>query len=145
MQLWTLLIPILSALLYRAGGMDQWKWCPLRQGLWRSFIGIPIALIYMMLLNSLLPLLGIVTYFFQPPYGEKSYLNFLGEWGKFFTCGLVLGLSSYPAILQLALLQALVSGISFIIIKHLDDKDIIKNPWVELGRGFFSTLLLVRL
>lgn len=142
------MLAIISALLYRMGGTDQWKWCPIKQGLWRSFIGIPIALVGCFSEQSLIPAICILTFWFQPPYGENSYLNFLGEWGKFAFCGLVFGLSSLPLWLAMnlwwvGLLQGIIGALAFFVLKVLDDKNIVKNPWVELGRGFFGTLLTI--
>ena len=75
----------------------------------------------------------------------NSYLNFLGENGKFFFCGLVFGLSSIPAFgLLHGVIQGIVSAFVFLIVKILDDKDIVKNPWVERLRGFFGTILSIK-
>ena len=141
MELLRCLIPFLSGFLYRAGGADQWQNCPIKQKLWRSFIGIPIGIFFAFYNQSLIPLLCILTYWFQPPYGENSYLNFLGENGKFATCGFVFGLSSIPAVgLQYGLIQAFFSAFMFTVIKIMDDEEIVKNPWVERLRGFFGTI-----
>lgn len=142
MEMFKYLVPFISGFLYRAGGSNQWAWWKFNQKLWRSFIGIPIGLFFSFHNHSLIPLLCILTYWFQPSYGENSNLNFLGEKGKFFVCGLVFGLSSIPAFGWLyGLTQGLVSGIAFLIIKILDDKSIIKNPLVERLRGFFGVIL----
>ena len=107
-------------------------------------MGIPIAILCW---GSWISLLAIPAYWIATsafPYGEKSWLNFLGERGKFFAVGLALGLCSFIVLpFGLALSQSLLSGISFVAVKVLDDKDILKNPWVELARGFLGTILYV--
>jgi len=137
------LIPIISAVLFRCGGTDQWKWCPLNQKIWRMFIGIPISLFvwgHWLQIGLIIGAYATIPFIFK--YGEKSWLNFLGEYGKFFISGLSLGLCSFTFLsFGFALLQSLVSGISFMAIKFLDDKNIIKNPYVELLRGFSGTII----
>lgn len=142
MELLKYTIPFISAFLYRAGGSDQWSWCPFKQKLWRSFIGIPIGIFFSLSSHSLIPLICILTYWFQPPYGEHSYLNFLGEDGKFAVCGFIFGISSIPALgWQFGLLQGFVAALMFLVIKTLDDEGFVKNPWVERCRGFFGTII----
>jgi hypothetical protein len=142
MGLFKFLIPFISGFLYRAGGSDQWEWWKFNQKLWRSFIGIPIGIYFAFYNQSLIPLLCILTYWFQSSYGEDSYLNFLGERGKFAFCGFVFGISSIPAYgLLYGLIQGIVSSCAFLCIKILDDKNIVKNPWVERLRGFFGTIV----
>lgn len=76
-------------------------------------------------------------------YGVKSWLNFLGEYGKFFVCGLALGAApAYVLGLKWGILQTVIGGIGFVVIKYLDDKGIVKNPWVERLRGFVGTILV---
>lgn len=88
----------------------------------------------------------IVTYYVATAvfkYGEKSWLNFLGEYGKFFVCGLALGAAPWALLgLKWGILQALIGGIGFVIIKILDDKGKVKNPWVERLRGFIAAILV---
>jgi len=133
--------PIVSGLLYRAGGTDQWKWCPLNQKLWRWGMGAVIGLLSWE--SWIAYLLTIASYYIATniPYGEKSPLNFLGETGKFFVCGFSFGLASIPSLgIFTGLEQGVLSGLGFIAIKALDDKNILKNPFVEFGRGFLGTL-----
>ena len=94
----------------------------------------------------ILALLAIPAYFIatNTPYGEKSWLNFLGEYGKFALAGLLLGSCSFILLpFGLAVFQSVLSAISFLVIKILDEKDIIKNPYVEFLRGFFATICLI--
>ena len=131
-----IIIPFVSTLLYWLGGQRN-KW-------YRWLMGIPIAIIgiftYHYWAIFAIPTYWVATSAF--PYGEKSWLNFLGEYGKFFVVGLVLGSCSFILLpFGLALLQSLLSGISFLILKILDDKDIVKNPYQELLRGFFGTII----
>lgn len=139
------LIPIIAALLYRAGGADQWKWCPLNQHWWRWLMGVAIGLCeWHGWLNYGFT---IGAYFIATnafPYGEKSWLNFLGEYGKFAVAGLAVGLCSFVLLpLWLAVLQSLLSALSFVLLHYLDKKDVIKNPWQELLRGFMGTILFI--
>ena len=144
-----ILIPFICALLYRAGGTDQWQWCKINQKLWRWLgIGLLIGILGCIVKHSFVPLLCIPAYYLATniPYGEKSWLNFLGEYGKFALAGLLLGSCSFILLpFGLAVLQSLLSTISFVVIKILDDKDIIKNPYVEFLRGFFATILLIKI
>lgn len=142
-----MIIPIVSAILYRCGGTDQWKWCPINQKLWRwlgisLWVGIAVAIMH----KSWVPLLAIGTYIgaFQGfPYGEKSWLNFLGAYGKFFVCGMAYGASSFLLMpWGFALLQTLFSAFAFMAIKYFDDKGKLVNPWTELARGFVGTLFI---
>jgi hypothetical protein len=140
----TIILPIISGLLYRAGGTDQWKWCILNQKIWRWFIGIPIAAWYTYIQHSWIPLLCIPAYLIAVTafvYGEKSWLNFLGVWGKWYVCGFAFGAASIPALGVVGLLQAMFGGIGFVILHYLDDKEILKNPWQEICRGVVGTLL----
>jgi hypothetical protein len=143
-----LFLPVLCGLMYRWGGADQWpQILPFKQKIFRAAIGVPIALCMIPIAQSWWPVLCILTYWFQPPYGENSYLNFLGEYGKFAVCGFVFGVSSTPAWYALGfwwmgLVQGLISLVAYVVIKYLDDKNIVKNPWVERLRGYFGTVTL---
>jgi hypothetical protein len=143
-----ILLPVLCGLMYRWGGADQWEQIkPFKQSIIRSLIGVPVGLTFMLIAQNEWPLLCVLTYFWQPPYGEKSYLNFLGEYGKFAVCGFVFGISSIPVWIGLGhwwvgLIQGIISALAYVIIKCLDDKNIVKNPWVERLRGYFGTCLI---
>ena len=62
MEIFKYLISFISGFLYRAGGSDQWAWCPIPQGMWRKFIGILIGIFFALYNGSLIPLLCILTY-----------------------------------------------------------------------------------
>lgn len=135
------LAPIISSILYLVGG--QW-WKPAR---W--FMGLPISLIYIWgkwtMESLIIIVLTTAAYWIATsafPYGEDSWLNFLGEELKFVVCGIVFGIASF-AILSITgmIFQAVISGLCFWFIKVLDDNDVIKNPWVELLRGFCGTVM----
>ena len=132
-----ILIPVISALLYLAGGQIK--------NIYRWLMGVPIFLIAILTGHSWFSIFAILTYWLATsafPYGEKSWLNFLGEWGKFAVCGLVMGLASIVVLGWLVgLIQGIVGLIAFVVIKYLDDNGIMKNPWVELCRGFFGTVV----
>jgi hypothetical protein len=76
------------------------------------------------------------------PYGEKSWLNFLGTDGKRYVSGFMFGLATAPVLLWWSLIQAMLSGVAFVIIRKLDDEGKIHNPWVEFFSGLFGTILL---
>jgi hypothetical protein len=133
-----IILPFLSGYLYLLGGQ---KWCWYRWGM-----GLPISLIALIFTHNPLNLLCIPTYYIATsafPYGEKSWLNFLGEGGKFFVCGLAFGFASIPILGFIGILQGIISGFAFLGIKILDNKDIIKNPWVEFLRGCLGSCLLI--
>lgn len=134
--MWT--IPLISAICFLIGG--QW-WKPAR---W--LMGIPITVIGVFHLHYwailAIPAYWIATSAF--PYGEKSWLNFLGEYGKWLVVGLVLGACSFVLLpLWLGVLQSLLSAVSFGLLHWLDEKNIVKNPFQELLRGFCGTILFL--
>jgi len=132
-------IPFISGACYLIGG--QW-WKPAR---W--FMGVPIGLIGFFAGHGLISLLSILTYWIATscfPYGDSSWLNFLGEWGKWAICGLVLGLASIVVLGPLwGTIQGIVGAISFVILHWLDEKNIVKNPLQEILRGFIGTSLFL--
>lgn len=112
-------------------------------------MGIPIGFLFtlgivpwnIVLLTTVL--CGITYYIATAvfKYGEKSWLNFLGEDGKFAACGLAFGLASIPALgFEFGLYQGLMSMMGFLAVKVLDDNEMIKNPWIERLRGFVGTM-----
>ena len=132
------IIPIVSSLCYLIGG--QW-WKPAR---W--FMGVPIAIIALLTGHGWTAILAIPAYWIATsafPYGENSWLNFLGEWGKFAVCGLVFGLASIPVLGLYGVIQGIVSMCAFLCIKYFDDKGIMKNPFVELARGALGCAVYV--
>jgi hypothetical protein len=127
-------IPFISALMYLAGGQGY------KAARW--LIGIPLASIGIIVTHSLWPVLCIPTYWIATsafPYGENSWLNIFGDWGKWAICGLVFGLASIPILGYLGILQGVVSSLAFVGLHYLDEKDILKNPWQEILRGFVGT------
>ena len=137
-----ILIPFICALLYRAGGSDQWKWCPLNQKLWRWLgIGIFTGITFAILNHSWIPLLAIATYagaIQAFPYGDKSWLNFLPQNWKHFTSGFFYGLASAPILYFWSIPLAIISGGTFYCIKKFK----VNNPLAELLRGGIGTCLL---
>ena len=130
------MIPIISALLYLAGG--QWnKW-------YRWGMGAPIALICFLHTGHASVLLLIPSYWIATsafPYGGSSWLNFLGEKAKFAVCGLAFGLASMPALgVFHGIENGVLSAIAWMAIKELDDHDVIKNPYVEIARGLLGSI-----
>lgn len=140
------LIPIIAGLLFRAGGCDQWTWCPLNQKLWRWLMGIPIGLLYWEgWLDFGLTILAylIATNLFG--YGDKTpILKYLPKTWKFIVSGFMFGLASVFLLEWWAIAQALVSAVAFYFIMKLDDEGSLKNPWVEIARGFCGTIMLVK-
>lgn len=143
------IIPFVAAFLYRAGGADQWEWCPLKQKWWRWLMGLPIGFLFTLGHASwanvaIATVVSGISYYITTAafkYGEKSWLNFLGEYGKFTVCGLAFGLASFYIFGMLSIVQSIISGMAFLTIKILDEKQIIQNPWVERARGFFGTII----
>lgn len=142
-----ILVPIICGLLYRFGGQDQVKWIPVNQKLWRTFgIGIFLTYVFGMKYHDPKYMLCILTYWIATsafPYGEKSWLNFLTEKGKFIVCGLVFGLASFPILGLWAIAQGIISAIAFLIIKIFDEQGKLDAVWVERLRGFLGTILFV--
>ncbi len=137
------LIPFVSALLFRAGGSDQWKWCPLNQKLWRWLMGVVIGLLCWKGLIAYAA--TIVTYLIATNlfgYGEKTpILKYLPKGWKFAASGFMFGAASAPVLAWLAIPQAIIGAIGFYVLMLLDDANIVKNPWQELARGFIGTVL----
>lgn len=138
------LVPFIAGLLFRAGGSDQWKWCPLNQKLWRWLMGAVIGLLawkglvaYAVCILSYL----IATNLFG--YGDKTpILKYLPKGWKFAVSGLMYGLASIPLLgIGLGIAQGLISGACFYGLMLLDDADKLKNPWQEIARGFCGTVL----
>lgn len=151
-KLLALLTILVAGFLYRFGGADQWEKCPLKQKWWRWLMGLPIGFLMSLGVVSwgqvfINTILCGVTYYIATSafkYGEKSWLNFAGERGKFTICGVAFGLAIFPVVtLPLAILQGIVSGAGFLAIKILDEKKIVQNPWVERLRGLIGTSLAI--
>jgi len=145
-----IIIPIIAGILFALGGDGRIPFLFIKgwnAKLWRWLgIGLLIGILGCIVKHSFVPLLCIPAYYLATniPYGEKSWLNFLGEYGKFALAGLLLGSCSFILLpFGLACLQVVLSGVSFVVLKFLDDKNLIKNPWVELLWGFFATICLI--
>lgn len=140
------LIPIISAILFRLGGSDQVKWIPFNMKLFRWLMGIAIGLLLwkgLILYSCTVAAYFLATNLFA--YGDNTpILKYLPKPWKFAVSGFMFGLSSVFLIGWLAIAQAVVSALAFVVIMELDDTDIIKNPWVELLRGFLGTIVMVR-
>lgn len=134
-----ILLPLISGLLYRMGGTDQWKWCPFNQKLWRGpILGLVIGLICW---HSWLTLVYcILSYWIIPgifPYGSKSWLNFLPQNWKHFVSGMAFGACLWPIVGIACIWQAFISGIAF----YLIEKKGLDNPYCELFRGCSGTII----
>ena len=112
----------------------------------KYLMGIPIAMIGCVLHQSLLPGICILSYLIATEfgYGDNNWLTLLlGKRGAITFCGTMLGLASFPLIGLWCLLGAVISGVGFYVIAVLDDKDIVKEPFVGIGRGLVGTILLL--
>lgn len=128
------MIPIISAVCFLIGG--QW-WKPAR---W--LMGIPIFIIGTFY-HCFWAILCIPTYWIATscfPYGDSSWLNIFGEYGKWAICGLVFGLASIPILGVLGIVNGFIAAICFMALHYLDEADIVKNPWQELLRGFLGSI-----
>ena len=142
------LIPIVSALLFRAGGMDQWQWAKIpftkifiSQKLWRWFMG---AVIGLLLWKGLVAYaITIACYFIATNlfgYGDKTpILKYLPQNIKHLMSGVMFGLASFPLIGWWCLAQAAISGAMFYLVETRK----INNPYAEFLRGGVGTCLLV--
>ena len=140
------LIPIVAALLFRAGGTDQWPWCSINQKLWRWLMGLVIgALLWKGWVAYGLCVAGyfIATNVFS--YGEKSpILKYLPKWARFAVSGLAYGLAGFALLgLNLAIIQGIVGAVAYLVLMVLDDKEIVKNPYQELLRGALGTIMFL--
>lgn len=131
-----LLIPFLSSILYLMGGQIN--------KLFRWLMGIPIAIIGIFMLKPW-AILCVLTYFIATnvfSYGENNWTTKLfGPWVSMGLAGFTLGAASAPVLAWMAIPQAIIGCVAFLVLKYLDDKDILKNPWQELLRGFTGTIL----
>lgn len=144
------ILPFISGFLYRLGGSDQQTWSKLKMKWYRWLMGIPLGFLFTIGWASwatvaIVTILSGITFYIATSafkYGENSWLNFLGEKGKFTVCGIAFGLASIPMFGWVAgIIQGIVAGCAFLCIKILDDKGIIHNPYVELCRGFFGIII----
>ena len=143
------MIPIIASISFALGGDGRFPYLFIKGAnakLWRWLMGIPISLIGLVFGHGLYSLLCILTYYIATniPYGEKSFLNFLGAYGKFAVCGAIFGLAGFPIIGYWAILQAVLSAVGWCAIKYFDDKGQIVNPYTELARGLVGCLLMFK-
>ena len=108
--------------------------------------GIPIALFGCVILHSLWPLIAIITYFIATEfgYGDNNPLtHLLGKRGAITFCGAAFGLASYPLLGIWCIFQGVVGAIAWWWIAEFDDRDIIKEPFVGIGRSLMGLILLM--
>ena len=136
-----ILIPFISAFLFRAGGSDQWQWAkPFNQKLWRWLMG---GFIGLLLWHGIITFgLLLLTYWLATSvfgYGDKSILNkFLSQNMTHLASGVMFGLASAPILYLWSIPLAIISGGVF----YLIEKYKINNPYAELLRGGLGTCLL---
>jgi len=146
------LIPFISAILFRLGGWGQWPflWLPwANPKLWRWIgIGLLISVIF----GTLWPLIAyfIATNVFS--YGDNHPLTKLFGRFNWFISGFMFGLASLAVLTPLlALLQGLLGGVSFYALMKLSNDGIkyntgitwyLDHKYVEIiGGGLCGTLL----
>lgn len=141
------IIPILAGVLFRLGGDGHIPFLWVRgwnAKLWRwLLIGIVVGLlawkgVLALLLSTIFYL--IATNVFS--YGDGSPISNLPKPWRHVLSGFMYGLPSMFTLgVGWGVLQALVSSGVFYGVMLLDDKNIVKNPWVERLRGFGGTIL----
>jgi len=131
-------IPIIASVLYLLGGQAN-KW-------FRWGMGIPIFFIAIFTGHAWYSIFVVFTYLIATnafSYGENMWTTkIFGAWISMITSGIAFGLASTPILgWTWGIVQAIIGGVSFGVIKYYDDKGVIHNPIVELGRGFTGTFL----
>ena len=132
-----LLMVISGTLMYTAGELYDKNL--------KYMMGIPISILACILYHSIWPLFCVLTYFIATEfgYGDTNPLTLLlGKRGAITFCGAALGLASFPIIGLWSILGMIISATAFYVISVLDDKNIVKEPFVGLGRGLFGTIML---
>ena len=143
-----LLLPFLNGIMYRLGGDGSipFLFIPgFRAHFWRSLgIGTLSGVSWALLLHSWVPLLCVGTYFIPGafPYGTSSWLNFLGTKNKWLVSGFAFGICTFPIIGWWSILQGIVSAIAYLVLKIIDDKEVIETKWIERARGYFGTICI---
>jgi len=132
------IIPIVSSVLYLIGGQG------FKAARW--FIGLPIFAISILTGHSWYSIFSVLTYWIATSavsYGEKMWTTKLfGKWVSMGLAGLAMGLASIVVLGAFwGAIQGIVAMVSFLALKWLDDTDRLKNPWQELCRGFFGTIV----
>ena len=121
----SLLIPLLSAYLYRLDGADNGI------NYSRHVIGIPIAF---SMGNWWYALSYFLAGFFV--YGDNCiFSKLLGRKGSRILHGFTFGLASLDP------LYAIWTAVVFYILFELAERGWIDNKYAEIGRGFFGTLI----
>ena len=131
------LIPIISGILFRCGGIDQWKWCILNQKCWRWFMGVIVGLFVWH--GWIWYGICILSYFLATNlfgYGDKTpILKYLPQRIKHLVSGMIYGLATVSVFYWIfgwwALLQIVVCGATFYCIERFN----VQNPWAEVLRG----------
>lgn len=136
----TIFIPFVSALCYLIGGQI---WKPAR---W--FVGVPVFIISIIAGHSWYCIFAVLVYWGATSifsYGDNMiWSKIFGRWVSMGLAGLMYGLASIVVLgLYWGIIQGIVGLVSFLILKYLDDTEKLKNPWQELLRGFFGTVLYV--
>lgn len=132
------LIPFVSSVCYLIGG--QW----LKLARW--LVGLPIFFIAIFNGYPWYSIFAVLTYFLATnvfSYGDKMWTSKLfGRWISMILSGITFGLASAPILgWKWGIVQAIVGGIGFGVLKYLDDTDKLKNPWQELCRGFIGCVV----
>ena len=143
------MIPIISSLLFRAGGSEQWKWCIVNQKIWRWLLGLPIGIICALQMKSYVPLWCILTYLGATNfsgYGENHiFRKWFGRDATFLLYGFLFGLASLPVLGWQAITQAIIGSASFyVLMKWSNDGYFghkLKHKFVELTFGFLGTVM----
>ncbi len=144
------IIPFISGILFHFGGRDQFEWLEwFNQKLWRWLMGVPIALMYAIMLRSWIPLLCSLTYFLATnasSYGENHpFRKWFGRDGAWIVYGFLFGLASLPILGVFAIGQAVIASASFWgLMKWSNDGfngHKLNHKIVELSFGFIGTIL----
>lgn len=135
-----ILIPIVASVCYLLGGQVN--------KLFRWLMGIPIFFIAIFNGAPWYSVFAIATYLIATnafSYGDDSWTSKLfGRWVSMGLAGLTYGIASIVVLGAFwGIIQGILGCISFLILKYLDDNEILKNPWQELCRGLLGTILFV--
>ena len=110
-------------------------------------MGVPIGIVYAVTIQSWLPLTCWLTYFLASwalPYGEKSPITKLvGNRLAITIHGVGIGLASFPIVAYFAILGGIIGGVSFYILSVLDDKEVVKEPWLAILRPLIGLSVLL--
>lgn len=134
------MIPLISAFCFRSGGVGKNdRFLPFMKpptpwaNKWWRWVGIGIASAVFGLLigRGAISFLSILTYFLVTnccPYGEKSWLNFLGREGKWIAYGAIFGLASLPVLGWLAISQTMIASSAFFFLMKLSNDGVVITP-----------------